>query len=240
MVAGGDRFHDRGRTTGGKPRQEKRALYLGAGRREHMASSLQPGSRHRQRGVAIFRLDPRAHASQRFDNRRHGPAAEGRVTVQRGRHPASREDAQHQAHGRPGVRAIECSMWRAKRSPTRAMDSRRAAAALDADAEAAEAGHRCRHILALGKPVNAAFALRQGRQYQGPVGNRLIAGDTQFTSNPGCRFDDLRRFHVSGRHARPAEGVRPRGRRGRCARGNRAGHPRIDRLPRPVARDWSP
>ena len=84
---------------------------------------------------------------------------------------------------------------------SRSADASRAAAALDAGAQAAQAGNRRRDIFTLGQSADPTLALCQGGQHQRPMRDRFITGDAQLTGNMLRRLDDLGQFHLSARHA---------------------------------------
>ena len=168
-----------------QPRQQHRGLDLGRGHRravqdrQRIARALQ---RQRQAAALTAGDDPGAHQFQRIDDPPHRPRAQRGIAVEDGRDRAAGHGPHHQPAAGAGIAEIERSLrLREPGDADPAHDPRERAGSLHLRAQRPHRFGGIEHVFALEQARNPGFADRQRAQDQGAVGNRLVAGNADFS-----------------------------------------------------------
>ena len=166
MIACRHRFLDGRRAVGHEPREQHRALDLGARDLGGVTDAHEIAAVDRERGTAAVRREPRAHRVERHDDAAHRPALEGRVARHHGAKGMGRDDPREQPHRRAGVAGVERRRGGGEPSEPASFDRHDAVPLIGVRAERAQARERRLTVGAGRVAADGRRAVGQGRQHR--------------------------------------------------------------------------
>ena len=189
VIAGGQRFGDRGPARRIQPRQQDRRLDLGRRLGRLIIDGHgrgRPRHRHRQ-AAAGAGLEASAHAPERLHHPLHGAPREGGIAGEHAAEPMA-GDQPHEQPG-PGARIAHVEDRGGLRQAADAAPEhppRPAAQVIDRHAERAQGAGRPHHVIGFQEALDPGLAGGAGARDQGPVRDGLVAGHGGFTvERPG-------------------------------------------------------
>ena len=170
-----------GRARRRKPRQQHRGLDLGRSHRraiedrDRIASALK---RQRQPAALPTHRNLGAHQFQGIEHPPHRPGAQRGVAVEYGRDRTARDRPHHQPASGAGIAEIERSRRFSEAGHADAThDPSEIAGPFHARTQRPHGFGGIEHVFALKQARDTGLADRQRAQDQGPVGDRLVAGN---------------------------------------------------------------
>src|SRR5439155_21352190 len=142
---------------------EEAGLHLRARHRELVGDAAErAASDSERRGAGGARLHRGAHGAQRLGDAAHGPPPQRDVAVEDALERLTGEDAREEAHGGPGVAAVEDTRGRTQPAEAGAPDADLAGCSLlDAHPERAEDAHGTEIVFPAREAANDRLALGQ-------------------------------------------------------------------------------
>ena len=183
VVARRRRLDDRRLLLRLEPGEEHRRLHLRAGNRERVVDPVQRSPLHRERQVAVGRLDTCAHPL-------HRPAGERVVAGERERAVLPREDPCEQADERARIPAVDRTAGRVQAREAAAAHHERVHALLgDLHAERAHRGDRRLRVGRAPETGHGRLVVAERGDEDGAVGDRLVPGHGHVPDETRDRLD---------------------------------------------------